>query len=142
MATSSAKRKQFFVENEDNETRNLSYEIEIENEDNSGQSDVKCVVNVLKKKNRRLDTALRPGQFSVLVKSQHRQDKFVKKGDFTPIKHNSDVIIILSAKTHVESMDVDCDDDAQSTTRKGIIFVTHSNVCQHTNLLLHFDDYR
>ena len=34
MATSSAKRKQFFVENEDNETRNLSYEIEIENEDN------------------------------------------------------------------------------------------------------------
>ena len=58
MVTSSAKRKQFFVENEDNETRNLSYEIEIENEDNSGQSDVKCVVNVLKKKNRRLDTAL------------------------------------------------------------------------------------
>lgn len=119
------KRKLVFVEIESKETSNLSYEIEIDNSEQSGQSDVDYVVDVLKKKNRRLDTALRPGKFAVLVRSQHRPDKLVNKGDYTPIKNNSDVIIRLSATTDVESMDIDGDEVSMSSRSQGIIIITH-----------------
>ena len=119
MATCSVKRKLVFVEVEKAANDTMSYEVEFETK--SGDTDVGSVINILRKKSRYLESELQPGRFSVKVKSTNRPDKLINKGDYTPLKNNSDLFITLSGENYpaIERMEIDAE-QSSSEAEKGI----------------------
>lgn len=83
--------KTVFVEVVSETTSNMNLEISFSNVENSGVSDLTCVVAAMKKKKPLLISQMQEGSYLFQLESTKRPGKWVTIGDESPLKSNCDV---------------------------------------------------